>query len=100
MILIGEIRELLKNDKYPSIKELINRPIPEKEKIIHYMKKGEVIAVAPAIIRDVLNPEIKIPELYIMSDGKYQWRSDIIYYLENYDLELPKEFIIYVLEQE
>jgi len=34
-----------------------------------------------------------------MSDGKYQWRSDIIYYVEKYDLELPEEFVNYVLEQ-
>lgn len=99
MILIGEIQELLKNDKYPSIKTLIHKPINEKEKVIQYMKRSAIIAAAPAIVRDVLNPEIKIPELLLMSDGKYQWRSDIIYYVEKYDLELPEEFINHVLEQ-
>jgi len=99
MILIGEIQELLKNDKYPSIKTLINKPMEEKEKVVQYMKRSEVIAAAPAIVRDVLNPEVKIPELLLMSDGKYQWRSDIIYYVEKYDLELPEEFVNYVLEQ-
>ena len=100
MILIGEIQELLKNDKYPSIKTFINKPMEEKEKVVQYMNtRSEVIAAAPAIVRDVLNPEVKIPELLLMSDGKYQWRSDIIYYVEKYDLELPEEFVNYVLEQ-
>jgi len=99
MILIGEIQELLKNDKYPSIKTLIHKPMKEKEQVIEYMKKSKVIAAAPAIVRDVLNPEIKIPELLLMSDGKYQWRSDIIYYVEKYDLELPEEFVRHVGKQ-
>ena len=64
MILIGEIQELLKNDKYPSIKTFINKPMEEKEKVVQYMNtRSEVIAAAPAIVRDVLNPEVKIPEL-------------------------------------
>ena len=68
----------------------------EKEKVVQYTR-SEVIAAAPANVRDVLNPEVKIPELLLMSDGKYQWRSDIIYYVEKYDLELPEEFVNYVL---
>jgi len=36
----------------------------EKEKVVQYMNtRSEVIAAAPAIVRDVLNPEVKIPEL-------------------------------------
>jgi|GEM_PF-755286 len=93
---IGDIRELEKNEDYPSIYELINKPIKEKQKIIEYMKKAEILAVAPAAIRDVLNPEIRIPDLFLMGDGVYEWRSDIVYYLERYDLELPEEFLDHV----
>ena len=63
------------------------------------MKKGKVIAVAPAIVRDVLNPDVRLPELFLMSDGKYEWRSDVIYYVEKYDMALPDEFIQHVLSQ-
>ncbi len=34
-----------------------------------------------------------------MSDGKYEWRSDVIYYVDKYDMELPDEFIQHVLAQ-
>lgn len=81
------------------MKDIINKPIKEKNKVVEYIKKSEVIAVAPAIVRDVLNPEIRLPELFLMSDGKYKWRSDIIYYIENYDMELPEEFVQHVLSQ-
>lgn len=99
MIIIGQTCELDKDSKYPSIKDLINKPIEEKEKVIKYMKKCKVIAVAPAIVRDILNPNNKIAELCLMSDGEYEWRSDIIYYVEKYDMGLPEEFIQHVLSQ-
>jgi hypothetical protein len=99
MIVIGKTCKIYKDAKYPSIKDLINKPIKEKKKIIEYMKKCKIEAVAPAIVTDLINPDIKFAELYFMSDGKYGWRSDIIYYLEKYDMELPEEFVQHVLKQ-
>lgn len=99
MITIGQTCELDKDSQYPSIRELINKPIREKSKVIEYMRKSKVIAVAPARVRDIINPDNKIPELFLMTDGKYEWRSDVIYYVEKYDMELPKEFIEHVLNE-
>ncbi|MDD7793338.1 hypothetical protein [Clostridium sp. 'White wine YQ'] len=99
MIMIGQIREVYEDDKYPSIKELINRPIKNKEKVIEYMKKSKVIAQAPAVGRDLINSNNTTLELSLMTDGDYEWRSDIIYYVEKYDMELPEEFIKHVLSQ-
>ena len=99
MIIIGQTYELDRDKNYPSIMDLINKPITEKKKVLEYMKKGEIIAVAPAIIKDVINPEIRLPELFLMSDGKYEWRSDVIYYVEKYDMALPDEFVQHVLSQ-
>ena len=99
MIEIGQTREIYKNDKYPSVMELINKPIREKEKVLHYMKKSHIDAVAPARLRDIINPENTIPELFYMSDDIYGWRSDVIYYVEKYDMALPDEFVQHVLSQ-
>ena len=63
------------------------------------MKKCKIGAVAPAIVTDLINPQIRFGELYMMSDGKYGWRSDVIYYVEKYDMELPEEFVQHVLNQ-
>jgi hypothetical protein len=99
MIAIGEMREVYKDNKYPSIKDLIHKPIKEKEKVIKYMKECKITAVAPARVTDLINPEMKISELCMMTDGKYEWRSDVIYYVEKYDMELPEEFIQHVLNR-
>ncbi|WP_160680904.1 hypothetical protein [Clostridium sp. C8-1-8] len=99
MIFIGQTYENYKDNRYPLIKDLINKPIIEKEKIIKYMKECKITAVSPAIVTDLINPENKIIGLYSMNDGKYAWNSDLIYYLEKYDMELPEEFIEHVLRQ-
>lgn len=97
-IVIGQLREIYKDDKYPSIRDLINKPIRDKKKIIEYLKGCKIEAVAPAIVTDLINPEIKFTELRLMTDGKYSWRSDVIYYFEKYDMELPEEFIQHALK--
>ena len=99
MIEIGQTREIYHNDKYPSIMDIINKPIREKEKILRYMRGCHIDAVAPAMLRDVINPANKIPDLFAMSDGTYGWRSDVIYYVEKYDMDLPEEFIRHVLSR-
>ena len=99
MIILGQIREIYKDDQYPSIKDLVNKPIIGKDKIINYMKNCKITSASPAIITDLINPEIKLTELYCMTDGKYGWRSDVIYYVEKYDMELPEEFVQHVLQQ-
>ncbi len=55
MILVGLVRELDHDPSLPSIHDMIHKPTKEKSRIINYMKKSEVIAVAPAIVRDILN---------------------------------------------
>lgn len=63
------------------------------------MKGCKISSASPAIITDLIDPKIKIAELYSMNDGKYGWRSDVIYYVEKHDMELPEEFIQHVLSQ-
>ena len=99
MIVIGQTREVYEDNKYPSIKELVNKPMKEKDKILKYMRNSKISSVAPAASRDVINPENRINELYLMSDDKYGWRSDVIYYVEKYDMALPEEFVQHVLRQ-
>ncbi|MBL4931981.1 hypothetical protein [Clostridium paridis] len=99
MIMIGQIREVYEDDKYPSIKELINNPIKEKEKVLEYMRKSKVIAQAPAVGKDLINPNNKTLELSLMTDGDYEWRSDVIYYVEKYDMELPEVFINHIVSK-
>ena len=100
MIVIGKTKEMYKSDEYPSVKTLINKPNKDKKIILEYLKKGTVTSVSPSILIDVIDNKTKINNLCMMNDGKYAWRSDLIYYFEKYDLELQKDFIEYVLNQQ
>lgn len=98
MIIIGKFREIYKDDSCPSIFSAIREGTPEaKEKIILYMKNATVSAFAPGFVYDVIDGKHRIGNLKCYTDGKYLWRSDIIYYFDKYNLELPKEFVDHIL---
>jgi len=92
--------EHIKNSPLGSIKENISAsPGAEKETILNYLKSGSVIAAISGVAKDVFTNEDIKGEWFLMSDGVYEWSSDIIYYYEKYNLILLDEFIRYVLKQ-
>lgn len=94
---IGLIREIFGND-YPELRSLISaNPIDGKAKVLRYMKKAKVIATAAGSAKDFLTGETIRQPLTCQSDGQYTWRSDIVYFFEKYNLELPEAFIQKVL---
>lgn len=99
LTVIGRIREIMGDDSYPSITDLISEhEHKHKNEILNHLKKGVVTAAAPAILNDVITGERLNMPLTMMNDGKYEWRSDLIYYFEKYNIELPEAFIDYVLK--
>lgn len=98
MISIGLYKENTKDSSLPSIYDDINRFTGDKNKVLQYMKKCRVLAAAPSILHDVITGQPIHKELTFMTDGVYGWRSDIIYYVENYDLRLPDDFMRYVTQ--
>lgn len=97
---IVEFKEIY-GSNYPSIKSLVSSTVDvEKQKIVEYLKKGKHIAESPSRITDFITGQpINIP-LSMQSDGQYSWRSDIIYYYENYNIKLNPEFVAHVLKKE
>ncbi len=96
MTIIGQIRELNGNG-FPSLKDLIGAENKEKQRIVSYLRNGKVISAAPGIMKDILTGERTGREMLVYSDGQYAWKSDLIYYVEKYDMRLPSEFIDHIL---
>ena len=64
-----------------------------QNEIIDYMKSAIVYGARPEILYDVFSKE-KIPyESLVMTDGYFRWSSELLYYVEKYNLVLPKEFV-------
>lgn len=97
MTVVGQFREL-NGDGFPPLRSLIGKPNEKKAEILSYLRNAEVIAAAPGIMKDVLTGKRTGLEMLLYSDGRYIWKSEVIYYVEKYDMELPEAFIAHIME--
>ena len=67
-------------------------PSPMKEKIIAYLNNGKLLFASPSRAYDVFTGERISKTNCILSDGEYSWASSLIYYIQKYNLRIPKEF--------
>ena len=88
------VLQISKNAQAISIFQLMRKEAQSwKADALSYLKAGQEGALAPAIVLDVITGE-RIPiKLCTMNDGEYFWRSDLIYYVEKYILELSSDFL-------
>ena len=78
----------------PSLSTLFNDGRYEnQDRIIDYLKKGTVTVVATRYDKDVFSGETILPlqTSCHLTDGEYIWSSDLAYYVEKYNVRLPKE---------
>ena len=91
-------KDLYINSNY--IKQHIgNNHFTGQQQIVEYLKLGKCIASAAGPAKDIFTAKTINEELTLMTDGKYEWRSDIAYYVEKYNLRLSKDFEDYVLKK-
>jgi len=70
----------------------------DKDNIVGYMKRSAIVAAFPGRATDILDSAFHSIEMYLMNDGTYEWRSEIIYYAEKYDMAFPDDFVRHVLD--
>ncbi len=101
---VGFFKELPYGRSDESIEDWLlpkNRePSHDRETLLAYLRTGEPRSVAAGIETDVLAKEKKIiGPMRILSDGNWQWPASLTYYVENYNLQIPQEFVSYVEAQ-
>lgn len=75
-----------------SIKEdFKNIASPNKSKIIEYLNAGTVVLAATSTDNDILTGEKIAPTRCILTDGEFSWPNSLGYYVEKYNLEIPRE---------
>lgn len=100
MIILGKYEEFAPGMGFPSIKtDLQKEPYASKEKILEYLRNGNVHMVTASRIVDVFTGTTVNSELVFMDDGKYSWSSKIPYYVDKYNLKLPEDFEKHILNQ-
>lgn len=72
--------------------------ISEKERVLEYLKAFDMDAVCAGKVYDMVKKEYTDITIVTYSDGEYYWDSSVIYYFENYDIELETEFVCKVMK--
>ena len=78
-----------------NIKDAVSsRPPPNHEEILGYLRDGNIVAQAPGLAVDVLDPEEPLGEsIKLLSDGTWVWPNDLAYFFEKYNVRLPSDFV-------
>ena len=97
---LSKFEELSLGCGYPSLKDSFQKEsYIGREKMLKYLRNGKSVLASPEIRHDLITGE-RIPiKLEIMTDGEYTWSSELIYYVDKYNLRLQKEFEEYVLNK-
>lgn len=93
MIFIGQYNELIPGNNYPSIMDFISDAKYEGQgKIIHYLTHGKKDILSSKIPKDIFTGKPIQMSMQGMNDGEHSWFTILAYYVEHYNLRLPKSF--------
>lgn len=71
-----------------------------KNTVLKYLERGKKEAVCPKPVYDILTNELISNHFTVFTDGEYVWKSDLAYYVKNYELSLPQDFLDKVLQRQ
>lgn len=92
--------ELDPGNGFPKLSESIGVLHPRKQELINFLKSGEEDFVKMSYTKDIFSGiVIPFPDI-MMHKGRFYWSSVLAWYVEKYDLQLPKDFEEYILMQE
>ncbi|MFF0576664.1 hypothetical protein [Streptosporangium saharense] len=78
-----------------SIKNFVrNTAAPDEEKVMNYLANGHEIFSVMGVEKDVLGSDYRILGGYsVKTDGEWVWRDGLWFYLIEYHIGLPEEFL-------
>ena len=100
MIYKGKYDELSPNHGFDSMKDHFSeKPHEGQDKIVQYLRQCTEDMFSMRIPKDVFTGETIKGGMIGYNDGKYSWWSTLAYYVEKYNLRLPKEFEEHILSK-
>jgi hypothetical protein len=74
-----------------------DEPGPHQDAIAAYLAAGHVLIATPGLVKDVLkdarDSATPIGPPHYLTDGRYVWPADVVYYVRTYNLRLPVAFV-------
>ena len=72
---------------------------PHKEEIIQFLLNGTVELVRVSWVKDVFTGEYIPTPVRVMKDGEYCWSNVLAWYVDKYNVRLPRDFEEYILSK-
>lgn len=69
----------------------------DRNAVAAYLKAGREIAYSGKDSKDLFTGEVISPGFSLQTDGVFGWRGDLVYHVENYNIDLPKDFLMHVM---
>ena len=92
--------ELNLGRNFPSIKVALEKEsYPHKKDIVNFLRNGEIDIARASRKKDVFDGELIPDEILVMHDGDYYWSNELAWYVNKYNLRLPKEFESHILSK-
>lgn len=83
---IGRTAEELRDSASPEPREW-------EAEALAYLDKARCLMASPGLYPDLLDAQRQIGGPYTFTDGVWLWSGDLVYYLKNYHIDLPAEFL-------
>lgn len=97
---IETYNELAPGSNYPSMRDsFAKQQYPEQKRVAAYLRNGTRFMASLALPRDAFTGQSISESTLVMHDDKYCWSSDLVYYIETYNLKLPAEIEQHILAQ-
>lgn len=71
-----------------------------RDLLASYLESGSLLAVTGKNVFDVLaEKQVVAGRLALITDGAWLWPADLSYYVRNYNILLPEDFVEYASER-
>lgn len=73
---------------------------PDEALIVHYLESAPFLAATGSFVDDYLNPANKaVSRLMIATDGSWRWPLDLAYYVREYHVRPPADFVAHMRQR-
>ena len=95
---------------FPELRSIVTsseKMIPEginydKGRMTHYLTAGVIAVAAPGVAFDILQESSDKPigSRGVKTDGEWIWPSELVFYVNRYNIRLPEEFVLHCIHND
>lgn len=90
--------ELNPGRNFPRLKDSLEKEAyPHKNDVLKFLMGGTVEVARVSRAKDIFSGDTIPAEVLVMHDGDFYWSNILAWYVDKYNLRLPKDFEAHIL---